>query len=234
MKQYQFLRADRILATLEKLRERIVARFPDAGLAGVSGEVIETAQWSAKDAARLARPSYVWRLISLLIIAAGVTAQIAAFKFLRVENTALTPPELVQGLEAAVNLLILFGGGLWFVLTLEERSKRRRALEALHRLRSLAHVIDMHQLTKDPTIVLDTQKTAASPERTMTQFELTRYLDYCAEMLALIGKLAALYGDRTRDSVVIAAVNDVENLTAGLGRKIWQKITIIGALEERS
>lgn len=233
-KEYQYLRADRILATLEKLRERVVARFPSAGLVGVSGELIETANWSAREAARLARPFYLWQLASILLIVAGVAAQIAAFRFLRVENTALTAPELVQGLEAAVNLLILFGGALWFVLTLEERGKRRRALDALHRLRSLAHVIDMHQLTKDPTVVLDPHKTAASPERTMTQFELTRYLDYCAEMLALIGKLAALYGERTRDSVVIAAVNDVENLTAGLGRKIWQKITIIGALEERS
>jgi hypothetical protein len=90
----------------------------------------------------------------------------------------------------------------------------------------------MHQLTKDPTVLLDPQKTAASPERTMTKFELTRYLDYSAEMLALTGKLAALYAERMRDSVVINAVNDIENLTAGLGRKIWQKITIIGALEE--
>jgi hypothetical protein len=68
----------------------------------------------------------------------------------------------------------------------------------------------------------------------MTQFELTRYLDYCAEMLALVGKLAALYAEGVRDSVVINAVNDIENLTSGLGRKIWQKITIIGALEERT
>jgi hypothetical protein len=66
----------------------------------------------------------------------------------------------------------------------------------------------------------------------MTRFELTRYLDYCSEMLALIGKLAALYGERMRDSVVIDAVNDIENLTTGLGRKIWQKITIIEALDE--
>jgi hypothetical protein len=28
----------------------------------------------------------------------------------------LSAPELIQGLEAAVNLLILFGGALWFVL----------------------------------------------------------------------------------------------------------------------
>lgn len=227
------LRADRILATLDKLHARIGARFPEAGLTRVCADVIEAARFSAHDAADLARPRLLWRMGVLALIVAGVAAQVAAFRFLRVENGALTAPELVQGLEAAVNLLILFGGAIWFLLTLEERMKRRRALDALHRLRALAHVIDMHQLTKDPTVVLDQHKTAASPERTMTQFELTRYLDYCAEMLALIGKLAALYADRVRDSVVIEAVNDVENLTAGLGRKIWQKITIIGALAER-
>ncbi|MGH6951055.1 MAG: hypothetical protein ACREH4_09290 [Vitreimonas sp.] len=232
-RRYQTLRPDHILATIDKLHARIVARFPQAGLAQVCAELKDTAKFSARDAARLSRPSYLWRAASLLLIAAGLAAQVAAFRFLRVENTGVSAPELLEGLEAAVNLLILFGGALWFTLTLEERSKRRRALDALHRLRSLAHVVDMHQLTKDPTVVLDGHKTAASPERTMTQFELTRYLDYCAEMLALIGKLAALYAERMRDSVVINAVNDIENLTTGLGRKIWQKITIIGALEER-
>ncbi len=227
------LRADRIIITMEQLHARIVARFPDAGLVRVCQDLIDTARYSAKDAARLARPAYIWQLLSLALIALGVIAQIAAFRFLRIEGSAMSAPELVQGLEAAVNLLILFGGAVWFILSLEERMKRRRALDALHRLRSLAHVIDMHQLTKDPTVLLDTQKTAASPERTMTQFELTRYLDYCAEMQALIGKLAALYADRVRDSVIIEAVNDIENLTTGLGRKIWQKITIISALEEK-
>jgi hypothetical protein len=228
------LRADRVLATLDKLQSRISARFPEAGLTRVCVDVIDTARFSAGDAASLARPHLLWRLAAIALIVLGATAQIAAFRFLNIRAETLTAPELVQGLEAAVNLLILFGGAIWFLLTLEERQKRQRALDALHRLRSLAHVIDMHQLTKDPTVVLDPHKTAASPERTMTQFELTRYLDYCAEMLALLGKLAALYADRVRDSVVIAAVNDVENLTAGLGRKIWQKITIIGALDERT
>lgn len=228
------LRADRILATLEKLQARISARFPEAGLARVCTDVLAMARFSARDAADLARPHVLWRIAALALLVFGIAAQVAAFRFLNIRAETLTAPELVQGLEAAVNLLILFGGALWFLLTLEERGKRDRALDALHRLRQLAHVIDMHQLTKDPTIVLDQHKTAASPERTMTQFELTRYLDYCAEMLALIGKLAALYADRVRDSVVIASVNDIEDLTAGLGRKIWQKITIIGALEERS
>ena len=52
--------------------------------------------------------------------------------------------------------------------------------------------------------------------------------------MALIGKLSALYAERMRDGVVIEAVNDMETLTTGLGRKIWQKITLIGVLEDRA
>jgi hypothetical protein len=231
--RYQTLRADRIVATLEQLGARIRDRFPNAGLTSVCAELLEAATLSAQEAAQLSRPSYGWRTAALALVAAGVFAQVAAFRFLNMNATDLSAPELLQGLEAAVNLLILFGGAVWFLLTLEERSKRQRVLDAMHRLRSLAHVIDMHQLTKDPTVLLDPRKTPSSPERTMTHFELTRYLDYCAEMLSLIGKLAALYGERMRDGVAIDAVNDIETLTTGLGRKIWQKITIIGALEER-
>jgi hypothetical protein len=231
--RYQRLEGALILKTLDKLHARILARFPNAGLVNVCAQLRETAAFSVRDASALAKPSAGWRAVSVALILAGIAAQVAAFRFIHVDTAALTVPEVVQGLEAAVNLAILFGGALWFVLTLEQRAKRQRVLDAVHRLRSLAHVIDMHQLTKDPTVVLDKHKTAASPERTMTRFELTRYLDYCAEMLSLIGKLAALYGERMRDGVAIDAVNDIENLTTGLGRKIWQKITIISALEER-
>ncbi|MEZ5995176.1 MAG: hypothetical protein R3C25_05430 [Hyphomonadaceae bacterium] len=232
-KHYTRLSAQRIIETLEKLNLRIVERFSNAGLAHVCTSLIETARFCARDAAKLSRPDYVWRAAALALALGGVAAQVMAFRFLHLEDQHWSAPDLVQGLEAAVNLLILFGGAIWFLLTLEERAKRERVLGALHRLRSLAHVIDMHQLTKDPTVLLaGANRTGASPERTMTRFELTRYLDYCAEMLALIGKLGALYAERTRDSVVIEAVNDIENLTTGLGRKIWQKITIIGALEE--
>lgn len=229
---YQHLRADRIIATLEKLHARIVDRFPEAGLASLCGELVGTARTLSREAALLSRRSLLWPLAGLAIISAAAAAFFATFRFLHMEDLSGSATDLVQGLEAMVNLAILFGGAIWFVLTLEERGRRRRALDALHRLRALAHVIDMHQLTKDPPSMLGGARTANSPERTMSRFELMRYLDYCAEMLALIGKLAALFADRVRDSVVINAVNDIEDLTTGLGRKIWQKITIVGALEE--
>ena len=60
--------------------------------------------------------------------------------------------------------MLLAGAAIWFLLTAETRLKRRRTLLALYRLRSFAHVIDMHQLTKDPTAVLGKlPPTAASP-----------------------------------------------------------------------
>ncbi len=140
---------------------------------------------------------------------------------------------LAETLESSVNLIILMTAGLWFLLTLEERWKRARTQTALHELRSFAHVVDMHQLTKDPTSLLGGgPKTPSSPERTMSRFQLTRYLEYCAEMLALTGKLAALYAGESHDHVVIAAAGDVEALCTDLGRKIWQKITILGELAE--
>ena len=61
----------------------------------------------------------------------------------------------------------------------------------------------------------------------MTRFELSRYLNYCSELLSLVGKVASLHAQDLRDPVILAAVNDVESLTVGLSRKIWQKIAIL-------
>lgn len=114
-----------------------------------------------------------------------------------------------------------------FLASLETRLKRRTALRMLHRLRSVAHIVDMHQLTKDPELALRrVQSTASSPSRTLSRTQLPRYLDYCSELLALASKLAALHAQHLSDAVVPGAVNDIEALTADLSRKIWQKISI--------
>ena len=61
----------------------------------------------------------------------------------------------------------------------------------------------------------------------MNPFELTRYLDYCTEMLSLISKAAALHVQGFEDPVTLDAVEQIEDLTNGLSRKIWQKIMIL-------
>jgi hypothetical protein len=137
----------------------------------------------------------------------------------------------LQGIDAFFNIALLAGASILFLVTMEARVKRQAALKDLHVLRSLVHVIDMHQLTKDPTALMsgatDTNK---SPRRTLTPFELTRYLDYCSELLSLTAKVAALYAQSSTDPAVIEAANDLERLTTNLSQKIWQKITLVERL----
>jgi hypothetical protein len=136
----------------------------------------------------------------------------------------------LAGVEAAINTVLLAALGLVTLLRLEARFKRQRVARGLHALRSVIHVIDMHQMTKDPvTLSPDFRPTRHSPTRDLDAVGLSRYLDYCAELLGLTGKLAALYAQAVPDEGVAAAVNDIELLGASLSRKIWQKITLIDA-----
>ena len=67
----------------------------------------------------------------------------------------------------------------------------------------------------------------------MTRFELHRYLDYCSEMLALLGKIAAVYVQEYDDGVALASEAEIETLTTGLSSKIWRKIGILSVVENQ-
>jgi hypothetical protein len=174
------------------------------------------------------RPNIWIRTAVVAILGLGALGgawAIAGFLHLRVEAEAIS---VLQAAEAAFNLIAIVGAAVWFLLNLESVWRREAVLKDLYELRSMAHVVDMHQLTKDPS-KFDASRvdTPASPQSTMTAYELERYLDYCAEMLALTGKLAALFVQDVRDPVIIQAVNEIEELTTGLSRKIWQKIMML-------
>jgi len=66
----------------------------------------------------------------------------------------------------------------------------------------------------------------------MTPFQLCRYLDYCTELLSMISKIAALYVQNFPDESALEAVDQVESLTNGLSRQIWQKIMILDRVSE--
>jgi len=46
-------------------------------------------------------------------------------------------------------------------------------------------------------------------------------------MLSIVSKIAALYVQDLRDPLTLGAVDEVESRTAGLSRKVWQKIAIL-------
>jgi hypothetical protein len=231
---YRSLDPEAIVAQTAELHHRIAERFPGRGITRVSAEVFEVAREARKRAAEIARPIWWLRIVVIILILAILLIVFSAARAIRFNvDLSFDLGEFLTILDAGFNDLFLVGAALFFLTRLEVRYKRNRALSALDELRSLAHVIDMHQLTKDPERVLrrDFESTPSSPQATMSPFLLTRYLDYCTEMLSILGKVAALYAQDFRDEVALAAVNEIEDLTTGLARKIWQKITILKGLE---
>lgn len=232
---YRHLNADKTIATIKTLDSRIAERFPVSGLSRVCNELSVVANESKARALRIARPNHGLRLFVGMVVLLGLIGLFYSISLLEVSSRPFDIAELVQITEAGMNDVVLIGAAILFLITVEVRVKRARALEALHELRSIAHVIDMHQLTKDPgRFAREKILTASSPPSEMSAYELTRYLDYCSEMLSLTGKVGALYAQNFKDAVVLSAVNELENLTTGLSRKIWQKIMILHLLDGRS
>jgi quercetin dioxygenase-like cupin family protein len=230
---YRQLDIRQVQQTIAQLCLRIEARFPRSGLAGVGRELQQIAARAVERTAYFMSPIVPLRLavgVLVALIAAGLVGTVVQ---MRLPDEPFVLFEFVQALESGINDVVLVGAGVFFLLTLESRIKRRRSLEAINELRAIAHIIDMHQLTKDPEWVLGRgRETGIIPARRLDPFELSRYLDYCSEMLSLTGKLAALYIQGFGDSVALAAVNEVEDLTTGLSRKIWQKLMILHTVHD--
>ena len=231
---YRSLNSAKIVATLEKLERRVAERFPKAGLATVCAELTQIARENDTRAHMLARPNYLLRILSAAVILAGLALIGYVSTQIEVKRDTESIFSTLQGIDAGLNIILVAGATVIFLATLEGRWKRQQALGDLDVLRSIIHVIDMHQLTKDPATSL-AEATPASPVRTLSPHELVRYLDYCSEMLSMAAKVAAVYAQSTKDPLVVAASSDLQQITANLSAKIWQKITIAqSALSARS
>ncbi|GHC45498.1 hypothetical protein [Neogemmobacter tilapiae] len=231
---YTQLDPDRILATAVTLRRRVASRFPERGLAKVAQEIVTLSHQTIDESRDLTPPLWWLRALIALIILGGAFLFLSVGSVISLNQLGTSAIQSVESIEAAINTALLASLGLAALIQLESRIKRRRVGRGLHRLRAVIHVIDMHQLTKDPVVFTKGyQATAESPERALSQDDLARYLDYCSELLAIKGKLAALYAQAVNDDGVAQAVNDIETLGSNLSRKIWQKITMIEALTHR-
>ena len=226
--RFRELDAAKILDTIAALETRVGERFPDSGLRQLCVALLAIGRDASARAAAIAEPNWPLRLLVGLLITVILFIVFSAVTTLHLSATFSDFGSFAQAVDAGVNDIVLLSIGIFFLVGIERRIKRRRVLHALHELRSLAHIADMHQLTKDPESIIDRGALPnGAAERTMSRAQLARYLDYVTELLSLVSKIAALYVQRFDDEVAMDAVNDIESLTTGLSRKIWQKITLL-------
>ena len=225
---YSNLDPEKIIGTAAIIEQRIGERFPGSGLRKLAAELTNLSKALSTDAKALSKPILWLRVLLGMVTFVGALVFVFVGTFLSFDRVGESAFDFVQGVEASINTLVLAGLGFLTLYKWEERIKRRKAHKGLHALRSIIHIIDMHQLTKDPIVFKkDFKPTASSPQRVLSASDLSRYLDYCSEMLAITGKLAALYAQAVPDGEIVDAVNDVESLGSNLSRKMWQKIMIL-------
>jgi hypothetical protein len=224
------LEAPAVKETVEELYGRIEARFPTRGLLGVCGDLaklvdeVQDTAGAGQRRIRIAR--VVSRVLMVVVIAVTVVAVAYAARDTISGKEHLTSVDALDVAGTAIQDLVYASIAIFFLWSFPERLERSRLLSLLHQLRSTAHVIDMHQLTKDPEQLKPSfRPTPKSAKLDLTRDQMERYLDYCSEMLSLVGKTAALCAEESRDSVILETVSTIENLTVGLSRKIWQKIS---------
>jgi len=223
--------ADHVGATVAQLERRIHTRFGERGLTKAARDlahlVVLVGDEAALSRARLRRMTVTARTASIVIIAATLVALAISLRSAVMTGLARTA-DWVPLVESVINDLVFAAIAVVFLWAFPERLERRSMLRLLHRLRSLAHVIDMHQLSKDPEQVSPTYvPTAESVTHGLNADQLHHYLNYCSEMLSLTAKTAALCAEHSTDGVVLETVSYIETLTTELCNKIWQKISLL-------
>ncbi len=225
--KYRQLESNEIVRTIDELLMRISQRFPRSDLAAVCEELLVVAKETEAKSRAVNVSNYPLRAIIAVLIGAAAITIYFLIRALQVKTGDVELINLLQGLEAGTNLIIFISIAVYFLFSLEARMSRTRALNDLNELRSIVHVIDMHQFSKDPSELLSSDSTEG-----MTRTDLTRYLGFCSVMLSLGAKLAALYAQHLPDEVVIDAASDLQNVAGGLSLKIWQKISILESYED--
>jgi len=225
------LAAGHVGATVEQLERRIYARFGERGLTKAArdlGHLVDLVQSEAAESRdRLRRTKLAARAGSIAIVGAALVALVFSLRRAIIDGLAHTA-DWVPLTESVVNDLVFAAIAVVFLWFFPERLERRALLRLLHRLRSLAHVIDMHQLSKDPEQISPSYTpTAQSILHGLDADQLHHYLDYCSEMLSLTAKTAALCAEHSTDGVVLDTVSYIETLTTDLSNKIWQKISLL-------
>ena len=168
-RRYEHLDVGSVVATADAVQARIAARFPERQLGAVAGAVRAAA---ARAAAAGERPPVrrLSRLVCALLAAAVVAGTLVALVIVVRDAVAAADGrasfDWLPVIESAVNDVAFAGIATFFLLTVSQRMDRHAIIAELHGLRSLAHVIDMHQLTKDPEFLLSPgRQTPHSPRR---------------------------------------------------------------------
>jgi len=224
--RYRTIDPTKLILTTNKMADRVEEQFPKSGLSSVANEVAAVAEGTVARVAEIKKPRLGLRVLVGIMVFLVISGPLACSVVLSFRDDMTSFGDFLQATDAGLHMLFVLAGGIIFLVGMENRMRRNQALEALSEFRSLAHLVDLHQINKDPG--LDGGPVPENDRRTVrSDQELAFYLDYSGDLLSIVGKLSAYYAQNLQDRVVLDAVNEIETLTSSLSNKLWLKILVL-------
>ena len=221
------LDAGKIIETAKNLADDIKLRLPGSNLAVLAEELAVLAVVTEERGRQARRPFLAIRALSALAISLVLLGLWYIARHIHARWELGTINNLFDALNTGFNLLVLLGGALWFLVTLETRIKRREALEFIEELREFAHVIDVTQLYYTPDLYRRSEG-AGSGNLAIDE----TYLLYCTQMLGVIGNLASLYTRGATGDSILRAASEVEMLTMAITTKHLAKAEAVRGMSK--
>ena len=127
--RYQ-LDPDKVLGTVRVLRDRIGDRLPDSGLGQQAERLIGIGERTRERIDWISQPIWPLRVFIMLLIAALIGGLLLVIVNAQAAPQGWELKDVLELIETAVNDLVMTGIGIFFLVTMETRIKRRRALHA--------------------------------------------------------------------------------------------------------
>jgi hypothetical protein len=223
LKLKQRLDPSRIIETAENLARRVSERLPESNLAVLAVEVAGIARVTDERSRRASMPIYIIRAACLIATIVALLGLLLLVRHIGTRWEFSTITDVFESADAGVNILFVLAGGLWFLITLEARVKRKQALAFIGELLEFVQLIDVTQLYHTPEFYASKDSVGGTPSR----FDDNTYLLFCTEMLAVIGNLALLYTRGNMDDSVWRAASDVVMLANAIEDRLLSKAEAI-------
>lgn len=207
----------KLISTTQELVTWMKAEFPKAHLTSVAEEVGLVAREAMRKADSIRRAN-LWLRLGIGLILGGTAIAFIHQLWVHPIKEILHFLDMTKGVGMYAIAFIIF------LATLEVRWKRRNCILAVHELRSVAHIIDMHQLSKDDAVEQFRSRDDEPSDKTAHRTYVEKYLHACIVLLALVSKIGQLYIDHFPDPVATTSVNEFEETCHGFSMQIWSKI----------
>lgn len=166
--------------------------FPSSGLAAVANEVAAVSEGSVDRFHQIQKPRIMMRLMVGILVLCAISGPFLFSVLVNFSEEVTNLGDFLEATDAGLHMILLLAEGIVFLVGMKNRTRRHQALEALAEYRSLADLVELHQINKAPG--LDLKEAPENDIRTVRTVEaLASYLDFSGVLLSIIGKLSAYY-----------------------------------------